>query len=290
MEYTIKDAITQATIDSLGAELKSLINIKTNEELMWSGDPEFWGKSSPVLFPIVGELKGNEYTYKNKRYKMGRHGFARDNEFEVISYSENEVLFLFRSSLETLKVYPFEFKFFMKYTIKDGKLNIKYQVENIDRNSIYFSLGGHPAFSIPTNESIKLSDYYLEFEMYETASILSLEGQQISKRKQEFLINQKTIELSEEIFKDDALIFDDLESKIVSIKCKKNNKKITMYYEDFRYIAFWSKVGAPFICLEPWNGIADFVDASGKLEEKEGIIKLEPRKVYSINLGIKIEA
>jgi galactose mutarotase-like enzyme len=154
---------------------------------------------------------------------------------------------------------------------------------------MYFSIGAHPAFSTPTTDEVNFSDYYLEFEKNETASIYPLDGRNISRKTEEFLKDENKIELVEDSFKNDAIIFKNLDSKVVSLKCKKNNRAVTMDYSEFEYIAFWNKVGAKFVCLEPWNGIADFVDASGKLEEKDGIIKLEGREVYTVNLGIKVE-
>ncbi|MCS5422459.1 MULTISPECIES: aldose 1-epimerase family protein [Psychrilyobacter] len=289
MGYKITDGIAEAVIDSHGAELKSLKFLKNNEEFMWNADPEFWGRTSPVLFPIVGGLKDGKYSYHGITYEMGQHGFARDNKFEVISKEENRVVFLLESNEETLKKYPFEFKLYLEYSLKNGCLSIEYRVENLSHEEIYFSVGAHPAFSIPTDRDTKISDYYLEFEKNETASILPLEGRNISRNTIKFLENSKKIELSEDLFKDDAFIFKGLNSKKVSLKCKKNTRVVTMDYSNFEYIAFWNKVGAEFVCLEPWNGIADFVDASGRLEEKDGIIKLEGHGEYRASLKIRVK-
>jgi len=256
---------------------------------MWEANPKFWGRTSPVLFPIVGSLKDGRYSYHEKNYEMEQHGFARDNEFEVICCEDNKIVFFLQSNKKILKKYPFEFKFYIEYSLENGSLSIEYRVENLSCEKMYFSIGAHPAFSTPTDENIKISDYYLEFEKNETASILPLEDGNLSRNTIKFLENSKKIELNENLFKNDAIIFRDLESKIVSLKCKKNNRVITMYYNDFKYIAFWNKVGAKFICLEPWNGIADFIDASGKLEEKDEIIELEGCGKYKAGFKIKIE-
>ena len=288
MIYKINDGIVEATIDSFGAELKNLVLIEKNEEFMWDGNPEFWGRTSPVLFPVVGGLKDSKYSYKGKTYEMGQHGFARDNEFELVSQSVDKIKFMLTSNESLKKLYPFDFKFYMEYSLKNGKLNIEYIVENLDEDKMYFSVGAHPAFATPTTDEIEFSDYYLEFEKNETASIFPLEGRYISRNTIEFFKDEKIINLVEDSFKNDAIIFKGLNSKKVSLKCKKNNRVVTMDYSDFEYIAFWNKVGAKFVCLEPWNGIADFTDASGKLEDKDGIIKLEGNEVYTVNLGIEI--
>jgi len=290
MGYRITDGIVEAIIESHGAELKSFKLLKNNEEFMWKADPKFWGRTSPVLFPIVGGLKDGKYSHHGITYEMGQHGIARDNEFKVISHGENKIVFLFESNEETLKNYPFEFKLYMEYSLKNGCLSIEYRVENASHEDIYFSIGAHPAFNTPTDENVKFSDYYLEFEKNETASRFPLEGRNISRNTINFLEDTKIIELREDMFKDDALIFKNLDSKNVSLKCKKNTRVVTMDYSNFEYIAFWNKVGAEFVCLEPWNGIADFVDASGKLEEKDGIIKLEGQGKYKTVLKIEIQS
>ncbi|MGB6128162.1 MAG: aldose 1-epimerase family protein [Psychrilyobacter sp.] len=290
MEYRITDGIVEAIIESHGAELKSFKLLKNNEEFMWKADPKFWGRTSPVLFPIVGGLKDGKYIYHGITYEMGQHGIARDNEFKVISHEKNKIVFLFESNEETLKDYPFGFKLYMGYSIENSCLSIEYRVENISHEEMYFSIGAHPAFSTPTSENIEFSDYYLEFEKNETASRFPLEGKNISRNTIKFLENSKKIELEEDTFKDDALIFKNLNSKKISLKCKKNTRVVTMDYSEFEYIAFWNKVGAEFVCLEPWNGIADFVDASGRLEEKDGIIKLEGQEKYKAILKIEIQS
>lgn len=289
MEYKITDEIVEAVIDSHGAELKSLKLLKNNEEFMWNADPKFWGRTSPVLFPVVGGLKDGKYSYHGTTYEMEQHGFARDNKFEVIFHERSKVVFLLNSNEETLKKYPFKFKFYMEYSLKNGSLSIEYRVENLSHEEMYFSVGAHPAFSIPTDGETEISDYYLEFEKKETARVFPLEGRNVSRNTIKFLENSEKIELREDLFKDDALIFKNLDSKKVSLKCKKNSRVVTMDYSDFEYIAFWNKVGAEFLCLEPWNGIADFVDASGRLEEKDGIIKLNSKGKYraSLKIGVK---
>ncbi len=290
MRYEITDGIIEAVVDSHGAELKNLKLLKNNEEFMWDANPKFWGRTSPVLFPIVGGLKDNKYSYQGKIYEMGQHGFARDNEFELVSQKKNKLVFLLRSNEKTLENYPFKFELYIEYSLEDEYLIVEYKVENISDKEIYFSIGGHPAFKIPLDQDIKISDYYLEFEKNEIASIFPLKEGNISRDTIKFLKNSKEIKLSSSLFEHDALIFKGLNSKNVSLKCRKNTRVITMNYSNFEYIAFWSKVGSGFICLEPWNGIADFIDTNGKLEDKDGILKLEGKEKYKASFKIKIES
>ena len=268
-----------------GAELYSY---KINgEEFIWERNSEFWGGSSPVLFPFVGILKSGKYTFDGKEYKIStRHGFARDNNFDLIEKGENFLKFKFFSNEETLKKYPFKFDLFLTYKINGDTLEIKYEVINKNAGEMYFSLGAHPAFALKLNENIKLNDYFLEFEKEETAQIYKLVNACVLNEKQDYLKNEKIIRLNETIFDDDAIIFKNLKSNKVTIKCDKTDKKISVNYEGFPYVAFWSKHAAPFVCIEPWFGITDFESCSGKLEEKEGIIKLPENNNFTAKLLI----
>ena len=268
-----------------GAELYSY---KINgEEFIWERNPEFWGGSSPVLFPFVGILKSGKYTFDGKEYEIStRHGFARDNNFDLIEKGENFLKFKFSSNEETLKKYPFKFDLFLTYKINGDTLEIKYEVINKNAGEMYFSLGAHPAFALKLNENIKLNDYFLEFEKEETAQIYKLVNACVLNEKQDYLKNEKIIRLNETIFDDDAIIFKNLKSNKVTIKCDKTDKKISVNYEGFPYVAFWSKHAAPFVCIEPWFGITDFESCSGKLEEKEGIIKLPENNNFTAKLLI----
>lgn len=268
-----------------GAELYSY---KINgEEFIWERNPEFWGGSSPVLFLFVGILKSGKYTFDGKEYEIStRHGFARDNNFDLIEKGENFLKFKFSSNEETLKKYPFKFDLFLTYKINGDTLEIKYEVINKNAGEMYFSLGAHPAFALKLNENIKLNDYFLEFEKEETAQIYKLVNACVLNEKQDYLKNEKIIRLNETIFDDDAIIFKNLKSNKVTIKCDKTDKKISVNYEGFPYVAFWSKHAAPFVCIEPWFGITDFESCSGKLEEKEGIIKLPENNNFTAKLLI----
>ena len=269
-----------------GAELYSY---KINgEEFIWERNPEFWGGSSPVLFPFVGILKSGKYTFDRKEYEIStRHGFARDNNFDLIEKGENFLKFKFSSNEETLKKYPFEFDFFLVYTITDNSLEIKYEVLNKTKGDMYFSLGAHPAFALELNDEIKLEDYYLEFEKNETAQIYQLRSDAlILEEKKDYLKNEKIIKLSGTIFDNDAIIFENLNSSKVTLKCSKSTRELSMDYSRFPFIAFWSKSKAPFVCIEPWFGISDFANCTGKLEEKKGILKLKENDVFTAKIII----
>ena len=187
-----------------------------------------------------------------------------------------------------MKKYPFEFDLFLTYIIKGDILEIQYDVINKNNFNMYFSLGTHPAFALNVNENIKLNDYYLEFEKKETSQkyVLTNNGLVFDK-KINSLNNENKIQITENVFDNDALVYDDIKSEKVKIKNIKNSKEVMIEYKGFPYIAFWSKPKAPFVCIEPWYGITDFENCNGKLEEKKGILKLEKNNEFSAKLIIE---
>ncbi len=291
MDYSISNGVIEAIISDKGAELKSLKLCDNCEEFIWGADASYWGKSSPVLFPFVGIIKENVYTYKNKSYKMdSRHGFARDRKFQVAEKSEGMVSFKLSWDEASMKIYPFKFEFYILYSLESSELKITYLIKNMDEEEMYFSLGAHPAFSIPVDKDTELNDYYLEFESIENAEAFVLENNLVAEKKQPFLEGTDVLFMKEDLFEKDAVIFEGLKSKRVSLKCRSKSRKVTVDYGDFRYIAFWNVPGAHFVCIEPWLGITDFYNSDGRLENKTGIQRLKGNENFEAVLKIAVEA
>ncbi|WP_300359691.1 aldose 1-epimerase family protein [Fusobacterium sp.] len=289
MEYTLKNNFLEVRVNSFGSELTGIRDLKTNEEYIWQKDPKFWAKSSPVLFPFVGALKDNKYSYQGKTYDFPfKHGFARDYEHKVSDKGENFIEFIFSSNEETKKLYPFDFNFYMKYILDGRKVKIEYRVENLGNEDMYFSLGAHPAFTAPLKDGMDYSDYYLEFEKEENGDAKVLNGALIAAGKTENIFSGKILKLSKDRFINDAIIFEKTNSNVVYLKNTKNDRKIGFEYDGFRYIAFWNVPGAEYVCFEPWNGISDFDNCSGKLEEKVGIEKIAKKETYKRAIEITI--
>lgn len=289
MEHILKNDFLEVRINSFGSELTGIKDIKTNEEYVWQKDPKFWAKSSPILFPFVGALKNGRYTYKGKIYEFSlRHGFARDYEHKVAAEGKDFIEFIFTSTEKTKKVYPFDFNLFIKYILNDRKLRIEYKVENLGNDVMYFSLGAHPAFTIPVGDGIDFSDYYVEFEKEENGDSRVLTGSFIDPEKIVHVFDGKIMKLNKDTFINDAIIFEKTNSNVVYLKSTKNSRKLGFSYEGFNYMAFWNVPGAEFICFEPWDGITDFDNCSGKLEEKAGIEKLNANEKYEKAVEITI--
>lgn len=277
-------------VDTAGAELKKLILKKNNKNYLWHGDSEYWGRRAPVLFPIVGRLKDNKYIYQGKEYKMTQHGFARDKDFKLIEEKDNLLRYRLEAGDSTLEIYPFHFILDIIYKIERNKLSIKYHVKNGNEEEMYFSIGAHPAFYWPLTEEEEKEDYYLEFEKKEEAVRYLLDKGLLNHETEKIINDSKILELQADTFKDDALVFKDLKSEAVTLKSRNSERKIKMEFKSFPYLGIWSQSAeAPFICIEPWQGIADSVDSSGKLEEKEGINKLEAAEEFSSEYSILID-
>lgn len=277
---TLENELLKASFVQKGAELQSLKSKTSDIEYIWDADPKDWAKHSPVLFPIVGALKNNEYAYQGERYELSRHGFARDMEFELESKSASEVVFTLRSSPQTKKVYPFEFSLSLIYTLKSHGLSCTYKVYNPSQSDLLFSVGGHPAFATPVNETIGYEDYYLRFNQDEELVVSKIDDNLISDEVQTISLKGKVLPLRHELFYEDALVLKSLQSKKISLQNKVNTHGIHFSFEGFPFFGIWAAKDANFVCLEPWCGIADGVNHSGQLSDKEGIIILSAEESW----------
>lgn len=279
---SLSNDVISAQINTLGAELCSLKNTE-NKDFIWEGDPAYWDKHSPVLFPIVGTLKNNTYTHNNKEYILTRHGFARDMEFELVDQTANTATFSIQSNSTTLASYPFQFELQIQYTLFHSTLEIAYKVINKDNSAIPFSIGAHPAFALPGN----FENYSLEFEKVEPLEYTLLENDLVSTQTETIATNSNFVPLTHKLFERDALIFKKLESKSLTI-IEKEIPRLKVHFEDFPNLGIWTKVGAPFLCIEPWFGYSDTTETNGNLFEKEGIIVLKSTDTFQTKFCIEI--
>lgn len=266
----------KVTISAKGAELQSIKSKKDNLEYLWKGDPAFWGKFSPVLFPIVGALKNNTYCIGDQSYQLPRHGFARDLDFEVQQISEEEALFTLSHTAKTLEVYPFEFKLSLRYRLSGSAVSCTYEVNNPGTKDLLFSVGAHPAFAVPLTADTVYEDYYLEFSQDESLNIHQIEDNLIGDQVAILQLSDRKLNLQHELFYNDALVMKDLNSKSIQLKNIKNQHGLNFRFIDFPFFGIWSAKDADFVCLEPWCGIADSIHHNQQLSDKEGIQSLSP--------------
>ncbi|UII27482.1 aldose 1-epimerase family protein [Fulvivirga maritima] len=271
MTYILENNHLKISAKSQGAELTSIINKKTGKEMLWGGNPDFWGRHAPILFPFVGKLNDNNYTYQGTKYPMSQHGFARDMNFEIEEQSDNKLVFKLQSNAETLEKYPFSFELKLGYELKAETIIHTYEVKNTGTDTMLYSIGGHPAYSIEGD----FDTHELSFEKEESELKRTHLHEGLLDEKKPFeLKNHKVLPLNYPLFAEDALVFESLNSNEISLT-NNGSKLLTMNFEDFPFFGIWTKPGAPFLCLEPWLGIADVKDFDGDLSEKKGIMKLE---------------
>ncbi|WP_300257641.1 aldose 1-epimerase family protein [Clostridium sp.] len=287
MIYTLENEHLKISLSNHGGELHSIKGKKDNTEFLWSGDEAYWKYHAPVLFPIVGKVFNGKYTVDGKTYELPQHGLARVRDFEMIEQTKNSISFELKYSEDTLKIYPFKFSLIIKYTLNDINLSINYIVKNLDNKEMYFSIGAHPAFMCPI-ENDKFNDYYFEFNEKENVSIMQLIGPgYFSKEEKPYLKDENIINLSTDLFKNDALVFKNLKSNKISLKSKNHKKYLEFDFGQFPYLGLWTKdTGAPFVCIEPWFGHADFDRFDGEFKDKAAIQSLMPNKEFSCNYNI----
>jgi galactose mutarotase-like enzyme len=278
----LKNSNLTAEIKHFGAELCSLKN-NGNKEYIWEGNANFWGKHSPILFPIVGTLKSNSYQYNDNEYHLSRHGFARDMEFELVEKRENSAVFSIQSSEETLKAYPFAFELQLIYTLDENSLRIEYKVINKGKSQMPFSIGAHPAFALPGN----FENYSMKFEKEELLEYYLLENDLISNKTKKLEVQNNRIPLTYQLFENDALIFKTLESNSLTI-LENENPVLRVNFKDFPSLGIWTKMNAPFLCIEPWFGYSDTNENAGNLFEKEGIQILNGNKIFHSEFSIEV--
>ncbi len=282
MTTTISNLNVKAQIKHLGAELFSLQN-NENKEFIWEGNDAFWGKHSPILFPIVGTLKNNMYYYQGKEYYLSRHGFAREMEFQLIEKSENSATFSLTSSIETRRVYPFDFELQICYSLEENKLNIDYKIINNNDSILPFSIGAHPAFAL----SKPFESYALSFDHNEVLTSYELENDLLSDTTEIIEMTANEVPLAYSLFEKDALIFKKLESKSITI-LEHKNPMLRVRFDNFPNLGIWTKNDAPFLCIEPWVGYSDTIHSSGNILEKEGIQLVEAHQLIRYNFSIEI--
>lgn len=290
MIYTLENNSIKITASTFGGELNSITSKKDNTEFLWTGDEKYWKYHSPVLFPIVGKVKDNKYRVNGETFELPQHGLARTREFNMIEKDDNHIVFELTWSEDTLKVYPYKFSLKITYTLVNNGVITTYTVDNVDNDTIYFSIGAHPAFMCPIKNNENLDDYYFEFNKIENSKIMQLgnTGYFIHEKK-DYLKDTNILPLSLDIFKSDALVFDDLKSTVITLKSKNHDRYVSMDFTGFPYMALWTKAtGAPFVCIEPWYGLSDFADFNGELKDKIGIEKLNVNESFEASYTVSI--
>lgn len=289
--YKLQNDKLSISVKKTGAELCQISSVKNNIEFMWNANPDIWASFAPNLFPIIGALKNNKYHYEGQEYELKKHGFIRRNDnITLHEQTKDKLTFKLSYNENTLKVYPFKFEFYITYKLVDNRIEINHTIKNKDNKTIYFSLGGHPAFKCPIYENENYHDYYLEFEHNENEvrHLLNLESGLISSQTKPVFNNNNLLRLTHDLFNEDALVFKDLKSRKVALISDTHNTILTVSYDAFSYLGIWAKPNGNYVCIEPWLGIADNENTNQDLKTKEGIISLNAKESFIAGYSIEI--
>lgn len=290
MIYSIENKILKATVDTSGAQIQSIYSKATETEYLWQGDPAYWAGRAYNLFPTIGRMYKNTYTYDGNEYSLRCHGIARYRAFQLTDRTATKLTFRLTEDEDSLKEYPFKFEFFIRYELKEATLEISFIVKNTDEKELIFALGGHPGFNVPFGNGA-FEDYYLEFSektkvLFHTLS----ESKFMTGEKLPLPLTEGVrLPLRHELFDNDAAILGNT-CREISLKSKADPRYITVKYPDFRYLGVWHtpETDAPFVCIEPWSALPATDGVITDLSAKEDMTRLAPGKTYKTSWSIEI--
>lgn len=274
-------------VNSFGAELCSAVSNETNIEYIWHADASVWARHAPNLFPIVGKLKGGQFTYQNQFYSLPQHGFARDNEFICVEQSEDHLLFELTANEELMRNFPFHFSLQIGYKLSGNRIDVSYSVFNPDNQDLYFSVGAHPAFNCPLQKNESFDEYELVFPNRDSITINTLNDGLLTHQTKEIQLENNRLKVSKQLFDNDALVCMDQQIEEVKLVSCKSRHGVSLVSKGWPYYGIWSRKGSEqFVCLEPWYGIADHETMMETFEKKTGIIKLESEQTFNCSFEI----
>lgn len=288
---TLQNQSLAVQINELGAQLHSIKRQGSELEYLWQGDPASWKRQAPILFPFVGRLKDNQYTYAGQTYHQTQHGFARDREFTVLEQTDTTVVMEQHDDEQSHQVFPFAFSLQVKYELQGDQLNVNYQVDNPSATaSLIYAIGAHPGFNMPLTTFGKFNQTELTVWPAEQYSRIILEGPYNDSDHPQIIDMRKPLMLNHDLFTKDAIIFKtDGEHFRAKLTDTAQNHGVIVDTEATEYVGIWShySTAAPFVCIEPWWGIADNVNADGQLLHKQGMHRLAPQETDNYHFSIK---
>jgi galactose mutarotase-like enzyme len=268
---TIRNPRLAATIATQGAELLSLIPA-AGQETIWSGDPAVWAWHAPNLFPIVGALVDDRLIHLGQSYPMKQHGFLRHSECQPARLEADGCDLRLEHSAAGLAQYPFDFELTISYRLDEDRLSVGFALHNPAETVLYASLGAHPGFRWPLLGALEREQHIVRFDQPEPANIRRLRGRTLDPQTYPTPVEGQILRLNDALFDADAVIFDHPLSRCLTYGVP-GSAAIELSFPDFPSLGIWSKPGgAPFICLEPWQGFASPEGAALEFADKPGVI------------------
>jgi galactose mutarotase-like enzyme len=266
-------------INELGAEIISLKSNVDDSEYIWQAEPAVWAGSAPILFPIVGRLNNKKYTVNGQDFSLPTHGFINSQTFSVKEKSASSITLTTCFNQSTLKVYPFMFRFDVTFALKEKELTVSYEIKNLDSSDLYFAIGSHPAFSLPLHE---FEDDKCEviFSKEENNYCQLIKNDLLSQEKFPVELFGKSLKLSPGTFEQDALIFRDINSSLITLMVA-NKPMLALEIGNNKHLGLWAKPNAPYICIEPWTATDETLNTPAELKDKPDMISLPEKEAYT---------
>lgn len=278
MNIEIKNQHLAVTISTLGAEMKSIKTADGKEHLHQPDN--VWEDQAPVLFPICGYPVGGKITVNGKDYPMKPHGFAMFSEFDITEQTETSVTFVLVSNAETKLSYPYDFEFYVTYTLCGSSIDIEYKVINKNNSKMYFSVGSHDGHYCPGG----LSDHEIHFEKAESKKPVVYETGLVPEDSISVRNGHSVLSLSDELFDDSiTVVYADVDSSFVTLKNTKTDEETKITYDGCENLLIWTEPFSDFVCIEPWCGMADFGKPHNDISTKLGIHFLEENQTFEVN-------
>jgi galactose mutarotase-like enzyme len=276
-------------VDPLGAQMSALQD-RAGRDLLWDGDPAVWAGRAPLLFPVVGALAGGRYRLGAQSYPLPRHGFARVKRFDVVDSSAEAATLRLNADAATLEVYPFRFELDVRFKLEGPTLSVTTSVRNLGEGDMPASVGYHPGFRWPLPFGRPRSSHFIEFALDEPEAVRRLNAAGLlTTERHPTPVSHRRLTLEDALFKDDVIIFDQVRSRHVTYGADEG-PRLQVSYPDAPYLGIWTKPHAPFICIEPWHGVADPEGFTGDFRNKPGIVTVAAGAVLSARLIVTLLA
>lgn len=297
MVITLSNRHLSVSLKPLGGELSS-IKDASGVEYLWQGDPTYWSGQAPLLFPICGSLRDNQTCYPDNALaqssgSMPRHGLVRKEMFDEKQVSHHEAVYTLVSTGKMYEQFPYQFQLKSRYVLAGQSIRISYEITNLEKDfQMPFTLGAHPAFNCPIFSDERYEDYHLAFEVSETVTVPRVypdRGLVDLSERTAFLTNADKLELDYDLFKDDTLVLDQLQSRTVTFCSRKHQRGLKLHLDDFPFLVLWSTANkGPFIAMEPWLGMSDDPNGSAFFVDKINTQYLAPgeKKTYAYRIEI----
>ena len=281
----LRSALLSAQINPIGAQL-SILRDRHGNDLLWHGDAAFWAGRAPVLFPIVGTLAGGNYRLGNDRYALSRHGFARGKTFETVSATVSNARFRLRADESTKAVYPFRFALELDFALEGAKLTVTASVRNEGDTPMPASIGFHPGFRWPLPYGHDRASHAIRFEQDEPGNVYRINGDGLlAQPPQATPVVDRRLALVDDLFRNDVLILEQPRSKSLRYGAE-GGPQLEIGFPDSTWLGLWTRPGAPFICIEPWQGVTDPAGFAGDFRDKPGVFQVAPGASHSMVMTV----